>query len=489
MKSLRSAPGHAQVVPLPGQARARPAPLLGLDLLQTADTPSELWVGVHLPALTAGQRPQLLEQLATRAERFTPRVSLVAPDGLLLEVKGSLHLFGGTDGLMRAVRQECQDLKLEAVLALAPIPLAALTAARAGQAMTVTHLAQLTGQLAPLPLKALQWPQPTLERLASMGVRTIGQALRLPRAGFARRVGPAELATLDRLTGREPDPRERFRARERFCQRRDLLHEIEHHELILKQLKPLLVALDRFLTARQQGLLELECLLCHRQAPPTSCVLRLAAPQADAGRLTELLGERLRTVVLPEPVRRIELRSGPLVPRAQEAGALWQPGEHGGSAGSPGTDLIERLRARLGAESVYGLKVLQSHRPETAWGTTEPALGAFPGRRSGHGGRAGAACPMPWVSGQRPLWLLRAPQRLPERDGRPWLSGPLHLLTEPERIETGWWDGAEVRRDYYMARDLYGIRLWIFRQHAAPRDGAARDVRPARAWYLHGVLG
>ena len=146
-----------------------------------------------------------------------------------------------------------------------------------------------------------------------MGVRTIGQALRLPRAGFAQRFGTEPLATLDRLTGRDPDLRERFRARERFRRKRDLTYELESHEAILRALEPLLRELGKFLQARQCGIMQLECLLQHRQAPPTSCVLRLAAPAADAGRLGELLAERLNRLVLPEPVRSCELRSGALV--------------------------------------------------------------------------------------------------------------------------------------------------------------------------------
>ena len=78
------------------------------------------------------------------------------------------------------------------------------------QPFVVMELARLVGQLMPLPLAALRWPQETLERLARMGVRTIGQVLRLPRAGFARRFGTDSLAVLDRLTGRSPDLRERF---------------------------------------------------------------------------------------------------------------------------------------------------------------------------------------------------------------------------------------------------------------------------------------
>ena len=57
------------------------------------------------------------------------------------------------------------------------------------------------------------------------------------------------------------------------------------------------------------------------------------------------------------------------------------------------------------------------------------------------------------------------------------LQGPLDLATGPERIEAGWWDGEEVRRDYYVATNARGESYWIYREH--------RDLS---AWYLHGVF-
>src|SRR3979411_3250162 len=137
----------------------------------TVDSP-ELWIGVHIlePGVVS------LERLATSAQRFTPRVSLVAPDGLLLEVKGSLHLFNGTDGLIRALANECGTAGIKPAIALAPTPLAAMVAARVGKPFIVTNTAQLVGRLSPLPLTPLRWPQDVVERLARMGVRTIGQA-------------------------------------------------------------------------------------------------------------------------------------------------------------------------------------------------------------------------------------------------------------------------------------------------------------------------
>jgi protein ImuB len=445
---------------------------------------SELWIGIHLFTGT-----DALERLATRAQRFTPRVSVAPPDGLLLEVKGSLHLFNGVDGLCSAVASECAALGMQSALALSPTPLAALVAARCGQPATggfvigqpfiVLGRAPLVGRLAPLPLKALRWPQETLDRLARMGVRTIGQALRLPRAGFAKRFGTEPLAMLDRLTGRDADLRERFRARERFRRKRDLTYELESHEAILRALEPLLRELGRFLQARQCSITQVECFLQHRQAPATRCLLRLAAPAADATRLGELLAERLNQLVLPEPVRSCELRSGALVRSTLASNTLWQPGEHGGAVSVESSGLIERLRARLGAEAVYGLQVLPGHRPENTWRAIEPDVAGEPdARRMSGGARAShTPCP-PWPPFSRPLWLLPAPRLLSQRNGLPRRRGALRLLGDPERIESGWWDGGEIERDYYVAVDIHGVRLWVFRERAAPHR-----------WFLHGLFG
>jgi protein ImuB len=130
--------------------------------------------------------------------------------------------------------------------------------------------------------------------------------------------------------------------------------------------------------------------------------------------------------------------------------------------------LIEHLRARLGAGAVYGLRPVLEHRPENAWLVAEPALAQEYRVNS-----EDVCSPF-----RRPLWLLHAPQELDSERGRPRLQEALELLAGPERIESGWWDGADVQRDYYHARDAKGAHLWIYRECAAPRR-----------WFLHGVFG
>jgi len=424
---------------------------------------------------------ELMQRLAALGAAFTPQVSIEAPDGLLLEIKPSLNLFGGLRELCRRLRDACRadplltQVGAEPRFTLAPTALAALAAARAGARCFITDPAVLPARLKPLPLAVLRWPEEHNARLLAMGVRTLGELMRLPRAGFARRFGPQMLADLDRLLGRRADPRARLKRRERYRGVRDLDHEIEDHERILQALAPLLDELESFLRARQRGITALQCRFHHYRAAPTRCTLRLAAPEAGAERLTRLLRERLASLELPEPVRRCELRGGALSARPLANEPLWSPGEHGHAAAGEMPALVEHLRARLGNEAVYGITPVSEHRPEHAWRVAEPALSA-------NVGSAASLAAAPTMSScdaatQRPLWLLHAPQELAAQRGRPQHHGRLELLAGPERIESGWWDGGDIQRDYYVAKDSAGSRLWIYREC----DGDRR-------WFLHGIF-
>jgi protein ImuB len=412
----------------------------------------------------------LMRRLAGLAAVFTPQVSIEAPDGLLLEIKPSVRLFGGLRELCRKLRAACLADPVFAAASpcftLAPTALAALVAARAGARCFITDPAVLPARLKPLPLSVMRWPEEQNTRLAAMGVRTLGELLRLPRAGFARRFGPAQLADLDRLLGRRADPRRRLVRRERYAGRVDLDHEVEDHERILQALRPLLDELEQFLRERQRGITALQCRFHHYRAAPTTCALRLAAPEAGAERLQSLLRERLMNLVLPEPVRRCELRGGVLSERPLASKPLWSAGEHGHAPAGEMPALVEHLRARLGAAAVYGIRRVPEHRPESAWRVAEPVLEKVVSA-------APATLPV-----RRPAWLLQAPEELAQRSGHPWRRGRLDLLRGPERIESGWWDGADATRDYYTVRDTQGSLLWIY-----------RECGGARRWFLHGVFG
>lgn len=420
----------------------------------------------------------LLDRLAAAAGEVTPRVSLEPPDGVLLEVRGSLALFGGLEALCATVTAVGRRVGVRTRLALAPTPLAALAGARAVRArrpFRVMHRAQLVGALAPLPLAVLRLAGETIDRLAKIGVCNIGQALRLPRAGFARRFGPATLAALDRLVGREIEPRRDASFRPRFRLRREPSCELSDQAAVSAFLAPMFEELEIFLRARQGSVTALDCRLHHRGGAVTRCRPGFAQPAFAADAICRLFAEHLATVRLAAPVIACELVSGRLVPRQSASAALWRPGEHGGELANEAAELIERLRARLGEQSVYGLCLVPEHRPEAA---TRIVARHFATRASG-ARRAADSGSAVTAALRRPLWLLAVPQRLTAPSGAwPQYAGPLEKLAGPERIETGWWDDHDVARDYYVVRNRAAVQLWVFRERTPPH-----------AWYLHGVFG
>ena len=188
---------------------------------------------LHTLARDTRRERRTLEAVARRGLNFTPRVSLEPPDGVLLEVRGSLRLFGGARRLCELLRAELAENTGATVrFAITPAPLASLWFARvgAGNGGACARREDLPSRLASLPLVCTRWPERSQQLLGTMGVRTIGECLRLPRDGFARRFGATLLAMLDRATAGCPNRAQVSRAREKFATRRDLEPEITDPE-------------------------------------------------------------------------------------------------------------------------------------------------------------------------------------------------------------------------------------------------------------------
>ncbi len=405
----------------------------------------------------------LLERLAGWAGRFTPRVSLEPPDAVLLEIKGSRRLFGGIAALAEQLAAGACEHGVTPWIALAPTSRAALWFARSGEKTSITTVRDLPGLLACLPLAVLRWPEPRVTLLASMGVHAVGDCLRLPRDGFARRVGPALLLELDQATGRLPDVRRDFRPQVRFSGMRDFDDEIGQGSWLLERLDSLLDDLAEFLEARQAGVQSLLLLLLHRDRPPTRQVFRFALLATQREHFVAVMSEQLSRIQLQAPVRGAKLRSGPLLMNA----TLSKPFFFATNAHAPEqiSRLLERLQARLGADSLYRLQAIDDHRPEHAWRKVASWQEGKTAEKK-HSGRC------------RPLWLLADPQPLEHVGGWPVSGGPLEIRRGPERIEGGWWAGRDVARDYYVARTAAGVRLWIYRDRHVPHG-----------WFLHGFFG
>jgi len=421
-----------------------------------------------------------LRKLATWAMHFTPMVSLdpverqshalpspLAPPepagALLLEIAASLRLFGGADALRAAAISGTRERGHAVMTAIAPTARSALWLARSGSEARVMEPARLPGMLARLPIGIPDWPPAVLQTLRYMGIRRIGECMRLPRDGLARRIGESALAEIDEALGRRPELRQSCRQTSRFCDELDLHAETQESAPLIAALRVLLSRLKDHLRSRQVGAQIVWVHLRHRAAPATLLRIGLLKPSADAGYLEELAAIHLSAFRIPAPVIAMMLEAdvAEAPPGLGEDLLGGKPDQADRVAG-----LVERLRMRLGLRAVHGIRHGREHRPERAW---EAVPDPVPPARSRDAGMAGRA--------QRPLWVLDHPAILSTRSEAPFFHGPLIIENGPERIETGWWDGCDVRRDYYVARNSGGTRVWIFRD------------RRTGGWHLHGLFG
>ncbi|MEW5755559.1 MAG: DNA polymerase Y family protein [Pseudomonadota bacterium] len=388
-----------------------------------------------------------LRQLAEWAGQYTSMVSL-EPDGLLLELACSLRLFGGLDRLLAQLRSDAAKLDHVVTLALAPTAQSALLLACCGEPVVVEDSHALRSALGGLPITALPLSAKQAVLARRLGLRTLRDLWRLPSDGLAKRFGTGFTDYLDRLLGHTPEPRLAYQRAPTFSSRWAFPMETDKHSFIFHALEKLTAQLVRFMRRRALSLTRLEVVFYHSQRPASRMELGSRQACHEAAHLLMLLHEKLEREQLVAPVVELELvvtEFHDFVPAAHAMFADGMPQDD-----APWEQFLDKLQTRLGRHAVTGLQLLDDHRPERAWDYGAPL--------------SGEADP------QRPAWLLPAPQRLANS-----LQG-MQLLSEPERIEGGWWDGFDIRRDYYRAVDGGGRRLWLY-----------RDLND-RQWYLHGLF-
>lgn len=423
---------------------------------------------LHIMQRDAGYEHEAIHNFACWASQFTPYVSLKQDEGVLLEVASTLRLHGGLGSLLIKLRTGTDQLGYHVACGVAPAPMSAWLFAKAReQDMRVracTDIAELEARTAQLPLSLLDWPQETLRKLSGLGITRIADCLALPADGFSKRFGPDLWLDLQRLLGRSPDPRAYFVVPETYRARTEFGFEVNDAMALLFPLQRLLSEMEGFLRGHSAGVLECRLLLEHSGKQSSTITIRVAKPERNTDRLIRLAREHLSQAQLPATVLALAIQIDRLVPLI-ESSASWLPDPRQQTDGW--YQLLDKLAARLGGDNVYRLQAVDEHRPEQAW------------KSVGVSDKWKTISQNHYVqtTSPRPLILLPSPRKLLVDDDTPRCHGKIDLLAGPERIETGWWDGQPVMRDYYVGRNPHGETLWLY-----------RDLRTACSWHLHGYF-
>ena len=429
-----------------------------------------------LPALATidydeQREAQLLRQAGEWAMQFSSIVCLHPPCNVLIEIGASKRLFENFQTLAGSIQQGLDELGYNAQIGIAPTPLSANLLARAGLRRGVIRTQRLPAVLRDLPVEHLELDRQIIESLQSAGIREIGQLLEIPAASLTRRFGPQCPLYLAKLLGQHPDPRNPIRQTDFFQRALDLPLEVTDTNALQFTTQRMISELAAFLIARDCGINTFTFTLQHHRCADTVLHLRFLQATSQARHLHKVLTERLSQTELPEPVTGLRLLSDTFSEIERDAADLFIRSRcQQKSLG----EIIDKLCSRLGADAVYTIAAVDDHRPEKAW------RHSFPDRTEEPCGN--------WPV--RPLWLLPEPRPAPQVTAGPGISKSLKntapqdnagngliLQSGPERIETGWWDDTDVRRDYFIAADQNGARYWIFQ---------SRDT--GRQFYIHGIF-
>ncbi len=448
---------------------------------------------------------QALEALAAGCQQFSPLVGCehaAAPESLFFDVTGLGPLLGGEEALARRIVEWFRHRGLEVRLAIADTLGAAWALAHFGPAEFSDPRPPAPDPLSPLPVEALRLPGPTVDLLHQLGLYRIGQLEQLPREDLTSRFGPELLQRLDQAAGRLPETVPALVPPPEFEVRRLLEYPSTRREVIGSLLESAVGQLSQMLLRLDRGALRLDCRLDCEGTKVAELSVGLFQPTASPRHLFELIQMPLERLLLPAAVTGVCLRAPLTAPLPQRQQELFVDACEFASHGRLLASLIDRLSSRLGEKAVVRPRLVADAQPELAWrydslvdsrgqrrvgrkGDRPIFVAGHHAERGRHKNRdspQGPAAELP----PRPLRLLRRPIPLAvvsiAPDGPPlqftWQARE-HRVADargPERIETGWWRGRPIGRDYYRVATAAGACFWLFRR--------LRDAK----WFLHGAF-
>lgn len=417
---------------------------------------------------------KLLNRLAEWCIRFTPFVVVDPPDGLILDVTGCSHLWGGDQSYLTAITKRLQDRGYNIRAAMADTIGAAWAVARFGNKSFIIETGLQSKALLSLPPEALRLDPDTIERLHKLGLRKIKDFLAMPRLSLRRRFGQSFIKRLNQALGHEEELVQPVQPIEPYQERLPCLEPIVTAAGIEIALQRLLETLCQRLRKEQKGV-RLACFKAYRVDDKIEQIeISTNRPSQNTNHLFKLFELKIATI---EPAFGIEL----FILEAQKVEeispvhtTLWESSCGLNDIGL--SELLDRFAGRIGDDHIHRYIPDEHYWPEhsvkLAESLNEKSIAAWK------------------VDRPRPLQLLLNPERIevtaPIPDYPPMLfryKGTLHKIIKadgPERIEQEWWLQQGQHRDYYYVEDEEGHRYWLFRL------GHYSDK--TYQWFIHGFF-
>lgn len=377
----------------------------------------------------------------------TSDICLFPPQGILLKVTDMLSLYGGLEAYWQRISNHLNTLGFQYYYSIGFSPYSAMLLAKSNAKLLSLEKEHITQAIQSFPLIATELEFKKVEQLQRVGIQTLRDLLAIPMQEVARRFDIDLVNYIGRLMGQFKHPIDFYHPPECFESYQELLFDIENIQWLEKPLSKLLHKLELFLTQRNQVGYELELVLHQRDKEDSSIQFYSASGDYFADRWMVLCQLSLESIKLEAPVQGLTLR----MVRGGELESTSSDLFNGIQGEQTELELIGMLQAKLGKAQVR--KVAHSHdpRPEKATFLCDPTL-PIPRTTSGHK--------------LRPSFMLPYPEPLTDK---------ISLIQGPERFVTGWWDGDDMTRDYFIAQSNQGRWLWVFRNQD-------------KQWFVHGLF-
>lgn len=427
----------------------------------------------------------LLEEIADWADRYTPLVALDGARGLMLDISGCAHLFGGEAAMLGDLLSRLDRQGFAARAAIADTPGAAYAAARFS-AVAVVPQGAGEAMLDPLPVAALRLDPAVVFALERVGLKTVAKIRQAARSPLAARFGALLLRRLDQALGLEDEAISPRRPAPLLLAERRFAEPISEEEDVRAVLASLAVSLAKGLEERGAGARILELALYRVDGAVSRLAVGTSRPVRAPRLVSDLFREKFAGLAEAldagygfDMARLSALATEPAPPAQVDI-----DGRREGEADL--ARLVDRIGARLGLARVSRMLPRDSHWPERASALAPAALTE----------EEAAEWPAPAAEEPvaRPLRLFHRPEPIrviaEVPDGPPaffdWrkVSYRVARAEGPERFSPEWWRPGEnsLSRDYFRIEDTEGHRFWIF------REGLYGTETQSPNWFMHGLF-
>ena len=398
---------------------------------------------------------------------FSPIIVDESADGILVEIGGSAKLFKGKRNLFNLICRKLKKYKYFMKITVAPTPCAAVIIAKSNLQKNIWDISNLNATVSDIDLRFLGLQERDLRKFSNIGVKTLGDVYRLPRIGILERFSSDVLKKIDQLYGRV-NSFPNISLHDDFFIKVIDVDSANDTALFENYIRSILYELNIFLNKRASKVKLLKWFFFSNKSFK-QVTINLNNCSSDTDFLLEQTRMKVRRILSNETVDQVRLYVDDIKPYSFQTRDLFLSKNIEISENS--NKYISHIILNYGSNIAYKILKKPSYIPERTYHFCDP----FSDLQEGVISEKDSARTTQKL--YRPTWLLQKPKQLRIKNGHIEFEGCLKIISDRERVISGWWTGDEVARDYFVAKDSNHRLFWIF-----------KDLKNDKKWYLHGVF-